>query len=140
MLDLRRVFPSLWPCQIIFNLSCSFVLLLINIRNKKMKSRTHPVSPTLEQNQEPPTLPLYHSPTLSILPPQYPHTFPTLPPPHYHPPPSFPTCHVTALLTSPTLPPHYPTTFCIFTTLSPFSCKKIYAPNLIVTLKVSCMS
>ena len=32
----------------ILNLSCSFVPSLINIRNKKMKSRTHSVSPTLE--------------------------------------------------------------------------------------------
>ena len=107
----------LWPRQIILNPSCSFVPLLINIRYKMMTSRTHSVSPTLEQNQEPPTLPLHPSPTFPTLPPHYLRTFPTLPPPHYPPlPPTFLNLPRHCRPTSPTLPPNYPSTHATFPT------------------------
>ena len=35
---------SFWPHQLILSLSCSFVPLLINIKNKKIKSRIHDLS------------------------------------------------------------------------------------------------
>ena len=36
---------SLWPHQLILSLSCSFAPLLINIKNKKIKSTIHHLSP-----------------------------------------------------------------------------------------------
>ena len=36
---------SFWPHQLILSLSCSFAPLLINIKNKKIKSRIHHLSP-----------------------------------------------------------------------------------------------
>ena len=100
--DLRRVFTSLRLHKIILNSFCSFVPL-INIRNKKMKSWSHPTSPTLEYNQEPSTMLPHYSPTFPTLPPHYPHT-------------PFPPSQLTTLPTFPpsqlrTLPPfsaHHP--------------------------------
>ena len=65
---------------------------LINIRNRKIKSWTHPASPTLEQNQEPPTFAPHHAPTFPTFPPRY----PTLPFPPFH----FTTSHLSYLATS----------------------------------------
>ena len=131
MLDLiKRVLPSLSPCQKILNLSCSFVLLMINIRYKKMKSRTHPVSLTFEKKQELTTLLHHHSPTFPTL-----HVTTLAPVPPYHLlttplPLPFQTCYVTALqplqpchLTI--LPPVLPSQL---TTLPPFP------PFLLTTL------
>ena len=44
---LRRIFPSLGSRKKILNSPC-LLISLINIRNKKMKSWTHPVPPVLE--------------------------------------------------------------------------------------------
>ena len=49
MEDLKRVFPPLQPRKKILNIFCSFVLLS-NIRDKKIKSWTHPASPINESN------------------------------------------------------------------------------------------
>ena len=81
LLLLRRVFPSLQLRKKILNPARPF-FSLTNIRKKKMKSWTYPASPTLEQNQEPPTVPPHHSPTFSTLPPHFPPTFPTFSPHH----------------------------------------------------------
>ena len=82
---------------------------MINIRYKKMKSRTHPVSHFWKKTG---TYHLATSPLsyLSHLARYYTRTCPTLPPPHYSPPSTFPNllCHCSP--TSPTLPPHYSTT------------------------------
>ena len=76
------------PRKKTLNTSCSFVSF-INIRNKKMKSWTHPES-LFQKTQEPPTLlPLYSPP----FPPCY---LTTIPP--------FPTCYLI------TLPPLGPST------------------------------
>ena len=104
LLDVRRLFPFLGPRQMILSLSCSFVVLLINIRNKKMKSRSQPLSSTLNKAGN---LPPCHLTILPPFSPHYPHTFPTLPTPRYllaPIPPPFPTCHVTTF--APLPPPH----------------------------------
>ena len=44
------------------------------------KPLTHPASPTLGQNQKPPTFPLHNSPTFSTLPPHQFTTFSPFPP------------------------------------------------------------
>ena len=46
-------------------------VLLISIRNKKMKSWFHPGSPTYKQNKKPPTLPPYYSLIFPDLPSHY---------------------------------------------------------------------
>ena len=76
------------------NPSRSFVPLLINIKNKNMKSRTHLASPTLEKNQE--LLPPCH---FTILPLFLPSHLTTVPP--------FATCHITTVQ-PPWTPPSLP--------------------------------
>ena len=101
----------------ILSLSCSFVPLLINIRNKKMQSRSHPVSSTLELSREPPSLPLNHSPTFP--------TFPTSLPSHlsYLANSSLPPRPRSAAF--PNLPCHYP---CSFTTLPELLTTPLFPP------------
>ena len=96
VIDLRRVFPSLRPRKNILNTPCSFISL-INIRNKKMKSWTHPASPASNKTRN--------------LPPCHLTTLPPFPPCHLTTLLPFPTCHLT------TLPPLWP---CYLTILSPF--------------------
>ena len=100
----KESLPSLWPRQIFLNLSCSFLPLLINIGNKKMKSRTHPVYLSHLATSLPSHL--SHLATSSLLPLSP--TFLNLP------------CHCTP--TSPTLLPHYPLTLCTF----PASCSPTF--------------
>ena len=96
----------------ILNPSCPF-FPLTNIRNKKMKSWTHPASPTVEQNQEPPTFPSHNSPTFPTLPPHYHPIFLTLRP--SYPPLPFSLSHLPFHLTIfPPCPPYH------LATLPPF--------------------
>ena len=78
-----------------------------------MKSWTHPASPTLEQNQVPPTFPPHHSPASLTLLSHYPPTFLTLLL-HYPPSPSPPFHLITRppfhFTTIPPLPPSHLTT------------------------------
>ena len=93
MKDLWRVFQSLRPRKKISNPTCLF-FPLINIRNKKMKTKTHPASPTLEQNQEP--LP-FHLTYLAPSPPCHLTTLPPFPPRHLTTLPPFSLSHLKSL-------------------------------------------
>ena len=123
---------SFWPHQLILSLSCSFVPLLINIKNKKIKSRIHHLSP--HSRIKPETCHLATSPfsylshlTASSRPARAaPSIFRNL---SLYSPPASPTLPTRYCSTFPTFPAHYPP---IFPTLPlPFS------SSLLTTLPTS---
>ena len=110
-LHLRRIFQSLRQGKDILNTPFSFVSL-INTRNKKMKSWTHPASPPSNKTRN---LPPFHLTTLPPFPNCHSTTHPPFPlfqlttiPPlrscHLNILPPFPTCHLTTLMRLSRLP------------------------------------